>query len=98
MAEYDLVIRKGLLIDGTGAPGVIGDIAIHAGRIAAMGDLADTPASTSIDASGRVVELRQEGWLIEFEGASDAYPRRIHLSRPDLDLRLVIESLSSGTP
>jgi outer membrane biogenesis lipoprotein LolB len=45
-----------------------------------------------------VAELRQEGWLIQYESFAEASPERIHLSRPDLDLRLVIESFSSGTP
>ena len=58
----------------------------------------DSAAQAVSDASGRVVELRQEGWLIQFEDFSNAYPGRIHLSRPDLDLHLVIESIASGTP
>jgi N-acyl-D-amino-acid deacylase len=36
-ADYDLILRDGLLLDGTGAAGVIGDIAIKDGRIAAIG-------------------------------------------------------------
>jgi N-acyl-D-amino-acid deacylase len=52
---YDIVIRGGLIIDGSGQPGVAGDIAISDGRIAAVGpDLSDTAART-IDASGMAV-------------------------------------------
>jgi len=52
---YDLVIRNGHLIDGTGSPWVSGDVAIRDGRIAAVGHLGDAPAKKSIDAAGRVV-------------------------------------------
>ena len=53
---YDLVIRHGRLIDGTGAPAVAGDLAIRDGRIVAMGQLpAGSTARTEIDAAGRVV-------------------------------------------
>jgi N-acyl-D-amino-acid deacylase len=37
--EYDLVIANGHIIDGTGSPWYAGDVAINAGRIAAIGKL-----------------------------------------------------------
>ena len=52
---YDLVIRNGHLIDGTGSPWVSGDVAIRDGRIAAVGHLGDVQAKKTIDAAGRVV-------------------------------------------
>ena len=51
---YDLIIRGGLLVDGTGAPPRPADIAIRDGRIALIGQV-DGPARREIDASGRVV-------------------------------------------
>ncbi len=55
MAEhFDLIIRGGTVIDGTGAPGRLGDLAIRDGRIAALGDVAGT-ADRSFDAEGCVV-------------------------------------------
>lgn len=52
---YDLVIRNGHIIDGTGSPWYSGDIGIRAGRIAAIGLLANAPARKTIDAHGMVV-------------------------------------------
>src|SRR5882672_2963819 len=54
-APYDLVIRNGRIVDGTGSPWVSGDVAIRDGRIAAVGHLGDVPAKRAIDAAGRVV-------------------------------------------
>src|ERR1035441_9331720 len=40
-APYDLVIRNGHVIDGTGSPWYAADIEIRAGKIAAIGHVAD---------------------------------------------------------
>jgi N-acyl-D-aspartate/D-glutamate deacylase len=53
--EYDLVIRNGHIIDGTGSPWYAGDIGIYKGRIAAIGNLSGARAKQVIDAAGRVV-------------------------------------------
>jgi N-acyl-D-amino-acid deacylase len=52
---YDLLIRNGHIIDGTGSPWYSGDIAISGGRVALIGHLADAQAKRSIDAHGLVV-------------------------------------------
>ena len=52
---YDLLIRNGRIVDGTGNPEFRGDIAISNGRIAAMGPLRDAQATRVIDASRLVV-------------------------------------------
>lgn len=51
----EVVIRGGQVIDGSGAPWVKADVGIEGGRIAVMGDLAETPAAREIDATGKVV-------------------------------------------
>ncbi|MEP6634572.1 MAG: D-aminoacylase, partial [Luteimonas sp.] len=53
--EYDLVIRNGHLIDGTGSPWYAADIAVKDGRIVSIGQLADVRTKRSIDAHGMVV-------------------------------------------
>ena len=52
---YDLVIRNGHIVDGTGSPWYSGDIAIQGGRIAAIGQLAQAAGQRTIDARGMVV-------------------------------------------
>ncbi len=52
--DFDLKITGGTIIDGTGAPGYAGDVAIKNGKIAALGDVKGRAAET-IDAKGRVV-------------------------------------------
>jgi N-acyl-D-aspartate/D-glutamate deacylase len=54
LAELDLVIRGGTLVDGSGAPGVTGDVGIAGGRIVAVGAVADR-AHREFDARGLVV-------------------------------------------
>ncbi|HSG89709.1 MAG TPA: amidohydrolase family protein [Pseudomonadales bacterium] len=51
----DLIIRNGLIVDGTGAPGFVGDLAIEAGVIRQVGGRIDGVAAQEIDAAGRVV-------------------------------------------
>ncbi len=52
---YDVIIRNGHIIDGTGSPWYSGDIAIRGGKIAALGKLDGASAKRSIDARGMVV-------------------------------------------
>ena len=54
-AGYDLVIAGGRVVDGTGAPWVRADVGVRGDRIVAVGDLANEPATTRIDAAGLIV-------------------------------------------
>ncbi len=54
-SPYDLIIRNGHIIDGTGSPWYSGDIGIRNGRIAAIGFLGAAQATRTIDAHGMVV-------------------------------------------
>jgi dihydroorotase/N-acyl-D-amino-acid deacylase len=53
--QYDLIIRNGHIIDGTGSPWYSADIAIRDGRVASIGYLANAKAAKAIDASSLVV-------------------------------------------
>jgi len=52
---YDLIIREGLIIDGTGQAGFPGDVAVAGDRIEAIGNLEDRSGRVEIDAPGQVV-------------------------------------------
>jgi N-acyl-D-aspartate/D-glutamate deacylase len=51
---FDLIIRDGTIVDGTGAPAFVGDIAVRDGVIVAVG-IAEGTAGDEIDASGLTV-------------------------------------------
>lgn len=52
---HDLVIRNGLLVDGTGGPARSVDVAVDGGRISQIGRLAGAAARETLDAEGHVV-------------------------------------------
>ena len=54
-APYDLLIRGGRIVDGTGSPWYRGDVAIRGDRIAAVGLRPGAVARDTIDATGLVV-------------------------------------------
>ena len=51
----DIIIRNGLIVDGSGNPGFQADIAVQNGLIIAIGDLSKQIGKTELDASGLVV-------------------------------------------
>jgi N-acyl-D-aspartate/D-glutamate deacylase len=53
-AQYDLVVRGGTIVDGTGAPRFRGDVAVKDGVIVAVGTV-DGAGREEIDATGRIV-------------------------------------------
>jgi N-acyl-D-amino-acid deacylase len=52
--KFDILIINGTIIDGTGKPGYIGNLAVTGDRIVAMGDV-EGKAKTKVDAMGLVV-------------------------------------------
>jgi dihydroorotase/N-acyl-D-amino-acid deacylase len=54
-SNYDILIRNGHILDGTGNPWYAADVAVSGDRIAAIGDLHDAHAKREIDAQGRIV-------------------------------------------
>jgi N-acyl-D-amino-acid deacylase len=74
-ARYDVVIRNGRVLDGSGNPWVRADLGIRDGRIAAMGALGSAQATTVIDAANRYVT---PGFIDVHSHAAEG------LSRPEL--------------
>ena len=52
---YDLVIRNGRIVDGTGSPWYLGDVAVRNDTIARIAPRIESPAARVIDAGGKVV-------------------------------------------
>ncbi|EOH6075092.1 amidohydrolase family protein [Burkholderia cenocepacia] len=53
--HFDVILRRGELIDGTGAARFEADLGVTGTRIAAIGDLGGATAAHTVDASGLVV-------------------------------------------
>lgn len=53
--EFDVLIKDGLLVDGSGEPSYLGDLGIRGDTIAAMGDLGGAKGTIEIDARGLTV-------------------------------------------
>jgi N-acyl-D-aspartate/D-glutamate deacylase len=54
MADFDIILRGGTVLDGSGSEGFIADVAVKDGRIAKVGTVTGTGAE-EIDAKGRIV-------------------------------------------
>jgi N-acyl-D-amino-acid deacylase len=67
--QYDLLIRNGLIIDGSGRPGYIADIAINGDRIVRIGKLKNAGSARELDATGMVVAPG----FIDMLGQSESY-------------------------
>lgn len=52
---YDVLIQNGTVVDGTGAPGRLADVAVRNGKVVAIGAKLSGVAGETIDASGLVV-------------------------------------------
>jgi len=53
--NYDILIKNGQIVDGSGTLSYIGDVGINADTIAAVGDLGDATGTQEIDATGLAV-------------------------------------------
>jgi N-acyl-D-amino-acid deacylase len=54
-ATYDVIIKNGHILDGSGSPWYAADIGIRGDRIAGIGNLEGAPTKKAIDANGRIV-------------------------------------------
>ena len=68
---FDLLLRGGTVIDGTGRPRVSADVGIQGDRIAAIGPLTDAAATHALDCRGKIVASglidvhnHSDGWML----------------------------------
>ena len=59
--SYDMVVKNGMLIDGSGMPRYRADIGVRSGKIATIGRISE-PAEETIDADGHVVTPGSSGF------------------------------------
>lgn len=52
---YDILIKSGTMIDGTGKPPLLADVGIDGDRISAVGNLGNAAAAVTINAYGKIV-------------------------------------------
>ena len=90
---YDLLIRSGRVLDGTGNPWFPADIAVRGGRIVAVGSLAGAQAARIIDATGKYVS---PGFIDIHSHADDGSGPRGGLRDPDPIRRSAPNLVSQG--
>ena len=76
-SSFDIIIRNGTVIDGSGNPRFDADVGIKNGFIAAVGDLGQAAATTQIDARGLFVT---PGFInIHSHASADALPTAVNM-------------------
>lgn len=79
---YDVVIRNGFIVDGTGSKGFLGDIAIKGEKIQQISVSIDAQGLKEIDASGKIVipgfidPHVHEEWICFIDGAYELFLRQ----------------------
>src|ERR1041385_3757632 len=67
--QYDILIKNGRIVDGSGRGAYVADVAIKGDRIAKIGQLSQVTAARTIDARGLVVAPG----FIDMLGQSETY-------------------------
>lgn len=76
---FDVLIKNGIIVDGTGQASFQGDVGIKDDKIAKIGDLSNEKGDSEIDAAGRMVCPG----FVDINNHSDTYWRIF--SNPDLE-------------
>ena len=73
-ADFDLLIRRARVVDGTGNPWFRADVGIRSGKVAAVGDLGSATATRIVDAKERVLAPGFIDVHTHVEGAVEKVP------------------------
>jgi N-acyl-D-amino-acid deacylase len=89
---YDLILRGGMIYDGGGEPGFVGDVAIDGDEIVALGDIGDASAEKELDVAGLAVA---PGFINMLSWATESL---IHDGRSQSDIRqgVTLEVMGEG--
>ena len=79
--DYDILIRNGLILDGTGSPARQADVGVRGGRIVTVGALAQARARTMVDARGQYVA---PGFIDVHSHAADGLAGELNHGQPVL--------------
>jgi N-acyl-D-amino-acid deacylase len=74
-ADFDLIVTRARVVDGTGNPWFRADVGMKDGRIAAIGNLTGKTADRTIDARDRVLAPGFIDVHTHIEGAVEKVPR-----------------------
>ncbi|MEQ8686863.1 MAG: D-aminoacylase [Imperialibacter sp.] len=94
--DYDVIIRNGLIYDGSGSAPIIADLGIKADTIAFIGDLKDKSGAAEIDAEGKAVS---PGFINMLSWATESIitdPRSMSDIRQGVTLEVFGEGVSMG--
>lgn len=95
---HDLVVRGGLVLDGSGAAGITADVAVSGGRMTAVGEGLAGLGSVEIDARGLVVTPGFVDIHSHADGTLDEDPRLESVVRQGITTVVVGQDGSSGAP
>lgn len=94
--SYDLIIRGGMVYDGTGGPAYAADIGVQDDRVAFVGDLSGASAAEEVDAEGRAVAPGFINMLSWSTTSLFADPRAMSDIKQGVTLEVMGEGTSMG--
>ena len=91
-AKFDILIKNGIIYDGSGSPSYIGDIAINSDTIAAVGKFDKSNAEIIIDANGLAIA---PGFINMLSWATESLIEDGH-SQSDIRQGVTLEVMGEG--